>query len=642
MSRADAPVPFALVPPTTARWIPWTVGLVMAVALLPYAQTLGFGLTQYDDPWLIAGNTLLREPTIPGLCSVLFDLSPATRLSLGAEFLPVRDLSVMLDFALFGSWYAGHHLTNVLLYALFCGLCTLLVARIGLRPETVLAAGLLFALHPLHAESVAWLAERKGLLAGVFVVGTTLGFLRYIHQPTAARLGLCALLLVAAIFSKAVSLGVLGLLLVLLRVAPSESPGDPGTSEGTQPRGRTACRGSGRACIGGWLLLCGVGLAAFVPVFHVGRVLVIEARADQGLMEVLGLLGRIAGHYLRVLLLGGPLGTGYALPDGAAGLIQGAAGIMGLAGLGALLIRGLYRPGPRSAASLGAALMLVFFLPVSQVLAPLQNQVADRYMLLPSLGFCLLVALALERLHVPWLRRGLLVGVLAGSGVMSTLQAATWADPLALNQQALLAYPGNALAMVDLARLSAEAGRPDEAGRWLARARATKAAAEPTMGARIRLHEGLLLLRTGHLKEAERRFLEAIRLDENADRARANLASLLIAQGRKGEALAQARWAARIRPLRAHNQRVLGLAALAADELALAEAAFRKALTLEPGRVETLYNLALVHLRRGQQAKARVLLEKALVSQPGHAASRELLKALGPPESAAPPRRISE
>ena len=74
------------------RFNPSSPLLVALLGVLPYLQTLWFGLVDYDDPWLIQDNTLLREPSGAGLAQVWLDLSPELRLRLGAEYLPIRDM----------------------------------------------------------------------------------------------------------------------------------------------------------------------------------------------------------------------------------------------------------------------------------------------------------------------------------------------------------------------------------------------------------------------------------------------------------------------------------------------------------------------------------------------------------------------
>src|SRR5262249_51827136 len=94
------------------------LALALAAAAAIYAPTLARGLVTYDDPWLYQDNFVVGHPSWHALRVVFFDLDPHApeRYALGAEYLPVRDLSVMLDVALWGDAYGGFHLTNLLIY----------------------------------------------------------------------------------------------------------------------------------------------------------------------------------------------------------------------------------------------------------------------------------------------------------------------------------------------------------------------------------------------------------------------------------------------------------------------------------------------------------------------------------------------
>src|SRR5689334_21272628 len=80
-------------------------GLILAIVL--YAPTLGHWLVNYDDPWLVHDNWIVQHPAGGALRATLFDLSRDTRFVLGAEYLPVRDLTIMIDAAIWGETYGG-------------------------------------------------------------------------------------------------------------------------------------------------------------------------------------------------------------------------------------------------------------------------------------------------------------------------------------------------------------------------------------------------------------------------------------------------------------------------------------------------------------------------------------------------------
>jgi hypothetical protein len=99
-------VPFFSAPLPTARWTalarkhaPWLIALLVAVAYLP---SLPGGYLVYYDDWLVEENPILRLPLGEAMAKILFDLTHETRLRLGAEYLPVRDLSYLSDVQVLG------------------------------------------------------------------------------------------------------------------------------------------------------------------------------------------------------------------------------------------------------------------------------------------------------------------------------------------------------------------------------------------------------------------------------------------------------------------------------------------------------------------------------------------------------------
>ena len=591
---------------------PWAAPLLVGLlGALPYLQTIGFGLVSYDDPWLIRDNILLREPSWQGLWQIWFDLSAGLRLRLGAEYLPIRDLSVMLDWALFDDWYGGFHLTNVLLYSLFCAAFTGVIQQWTGRRLLAGIAGTLFALHPLHVESVAWLSERKGLLCGLLVMLAALLFRRVARRPSlAATLG-TALCLVAAVWSKAFGITGVGLLAALLWFFPPVIQAAPARQRDLRP----------------WLALAVVALvagAAFLPVWTVGNRLVVEQQFHGGgWLSTAWLMARVLGVYLKHLALGGPLAVTYPVPAGAAGTAAGVVGAVTAVALALLAAWTALRRGRWPLVGLAVACWWICFLPVSQLLVPLQNFLADRYMLLACLAPCLLVAHGLCRLSLPRLRAALVLALALLAGGLSTSQVRSWASSRALYRQALRANPRDVNAMIQLAVMASNQRHHSRASAWLTRARAL----QPD-NARVLMHQGLLMSRLGRTAEATALLRRAAHVDPTAHKARANLALLLARAGKHAEALKWARQAAQLNPLSAHNNRSLGVVALDRGLLDEARAAFAAAHRLEPHNPDNSYNLGVTALKREDRAAAARWFQLTLKRQPQHKDARAGLKSL--------------
>lgn len=146
--------------------------LLIGVVVLIYGRTVGFEFVPYDDPAFVTGNGYVNEGvTREGLLWAAANVDGGKTLQHpGAANLwhPVTWISHMIDVEVFGLNAGGHHLTNLLLHGLNGILVLLLGARLlGSRLLGFLLA-LLFLVHPLRVESVAWVSERKDVLSGVF------------------------------------------------------------------------------------------------------------------------------------------------------------------------------------------------------------------------------------------------------------------------------------------------------------------------------------------------------------------------------------------------------------------------------------------------------------------------------------------
>nr|WP_246525264.1 tetratricopeptide repeat protein [Geomobilimonas luticola] len=158
------------------------------ITLLVYLRALTCGFVNFDDTFYVVHNLDIRH-----LDGSLF--SQAFTTPFVELWMPLTWISLAVDYHFWGLNPMGYHLTNILLHAVNTGLVVLIADRfcrerfIGsddepaspnyLYPGMLLLAGLLFGIHPLRVESVAWVAERKDVLNGVFSLGAILWYLRY-------------------------------------------------------------------------------------------------------------------------------------------------------------------------------------------------------------------------------------------------------------------------------------------------------------------------------------------------------------------------------------------------------------------------------------------------------------------------------
>jgi tetratricopeptide (TPR) repeat protein len=137
--------------------------------VLPYLQTLRFGFVNYDDPGHVSENPVVRAGLTPSGLAWACGLGGPVPDARWYNW-PLTWLSHMADVSLFGSWAGGHHLTSVALHAVNAALVVAFIRSLGLPAAAAMFCGVVFAVHPVQVESVAWVSERKTLVSGCFML----------------------------------------------------------------------------------------------------------------------------------------------------------------------------------------------------------------------------------------------------------------------------------------------------------------------------------------------------------------------------------------------------------------------------------------------------------------------------------------
>ena len=354
------------------RQTAYLVLLLFAVTFALFGNTFRNGWT-YDDIPVVVENADTHS-----LEGFLRNTSPGR---------PLRELSYMVDYRLFGERPAGYHVQQLLWHGANGALIYLLLLELGATGLPALAGALLFLAHPLQVESVASVGHRKELLALFFALLSTFLYIRALAASGTARIGRLALSVAA--FGLAV-LGNETAAVLPLALAVYERLLAPGNRRMLLTRP--------------WLLPAAISVAVVAVVvshpwlFSAERLQ--QFYAKNGLpptSEYWPLLNgalRVYLFYLGKLVWPLDLGLEYAIPLSRE-LIQPLALVGGCALLASLtLVFLLGRRAPVAAFGLGW--FLVFYLPVSSFL-PISYLAADRYMYLPLAGLALLVAGLLPR-----------------------------------------------------------------------------------------------------------------------------------------------------------------------------------------------------------------------------------------------------
>jgi hypothetical protein len=193
----------------------WISLALAAMTLALYAPALRCQFLTFDDQAYVTENHLVRT----GL--TLHGIVAACRVTTAGNWHPLTLWSHMLDCQIYGLRPWGHHLTNVLLHAANSVLVFLLLKRMtGALWRSALVAAL-FAAHPSHVESVAWIAERKDVLSSFFFLWATSGYLDYVKKNNGRRMISAGVILLFALALMAKSMAVtLPFLLLLLDFWP--------------------------------------------------------------------------------------------------------------------------------------------------------------------------------------------------------------------------------------------------------------------------------------------------------------------------------------------------------------------------------------------------------------------------------------
>ena len=501
------------------------VAIYLALTILTwivFGQTLGHPFVQYDDQEYVYENPDITAGfTIHGLLRAFS--SPQIR-----NWHPLTTISHMLDCQLFGLNPTGHHFTSVLFHTVAALLLfTVLRAMTGALWRSAIVAAV-FAIHPLRAESVAWVAERKDVLSAVFFMLTLGAYVHYARQPSIRRYLLIVLFFALGLMAKPM-LVTLPLLLFLLDYWPLARNQKAGL---------------------GWRK----SIAEKIPLFFLSLVAavatLIAQRTTVNYSEELPLAWRIGNAVLSYVAYIGqmiwPARLAVFYPHVADRLSpwQVALAVVLLGGITALVF--LWRR-QRPYLLVGWLWYLVALFPViGFIQVGLQGR-ADRYSYLPQIGLYIALTWALADSALRSNRRR---AILAGAAAVvigalawrARIQTSYWSSTESLWNHALEVTTDNDVAHYNVAALLLKRGQVDEAISHYEKALNIRAENHEThyhLSVAL-LHDSLgnALIQKGRLDEALIHYRRAVELRDDFADAHSNLASLLARKGETAEAIA--------------------------------------------------------------------------------------------------------
>ena len=427
---------------------------VLALVILTYYPVFSSQFINYDDPSYVTSNDHVKA----GITADSFKWAFTTFYFY--NWHPLTWVSHMLDVEFFGLDPVWHHLTNLLFHVVNTLLLFLLFEKMTGATWKSLCLAALFALHPLHVESVAWVADRKDVLSALFWFLTMLTYVQYARKPRTVTYVLCLVIFILGLMSKPMII-TLPLVLLLIDYWPLRRIGEPNTDRGFanvfQSR---ALRYLLLEKVPFFLLSAGSALITYLAQASGGAVRShgsVLANVSNAMLSYI--------EYILKTFWPNRLSVFYPNRSDNALVFWGLLSLAMLAFLSWLAVRSArdYRY-----LLVGWLWYLVTLVPVIGFVKVGDHAMADRYTYVPLIGLFVIIIWGVgaltERLHLD--RRVMaaaIIAIVVTCSVLTNLQARRWHDSETLFRHALAVTKDNWVAHKNLAAALAQQGKLDEA-----------------------------------------------------------------------------------------------------------------------------------------------------------------------------------
>ena len=564
-----------------------------------YAQVIGHQFITLDDGWYIKDNSMVN-------CGVtLAGLAWAFTTFHEGNWHPLTWIAHMIDSQLFGVNAGGHLLVNALIHLANTLLVFWFLSRTthARWPSALVAA--LFALHPLHVESVAWAAERKDTLSTFFGLLSLISYTRYAEGHSRKWYAWTGLTLTLGLLAKPM-LVTWPFVMLLLDYWPLRR-----LSQSTSRKN--------------FLVSIAPLLREKLPLFAIvaaSCVITFFAQSHGGAVRTftdvpfaLRLLNVLVSYVKYLLLTFWPHDMAVYYPFTPIGIpawqIVGAAFLLIV-----IMASCLFQRKIRPYLIVGWLWFLGTLVPVIGLVQVGGQTMADRYFYIPSIGLLIAVVFGLAdiaktRRVAPSLSAAIAGVVLLVLATLTNAQIHLWSDSFTLFKHTLAVTPPNLIIENSLGIAMDNSGRYDEAA-----AHFEKALQVQRDHYEVLVNMGVTRYHQGQLPEAIEYYQAAIRSQPDAPEAHAQLALALWKQNRNADAYDEVRRASQLAPKDANIRNYLGIALGRLGRFPEAVDQLHEALRLNPNGAEVHYNLGLALLASGKPQESIAEFETALRLKP--------------------------
>jgi len=637
------------------------ISIALAVAVLAiYGPVVRYEFVNYDDGAYVFENRHVKQGLT--LDSVIWAFSNTEE----ANWHPLTWLSHMLDCQLFDLNAGLHHLTNILIHAASSVLLYLVLKRMTGAVWRSAAVAAVFAIHPTHVESVAWVAERKDVLSTFFWVLTTGAYVLYVERPGWGRYWLVVALLALGLMAKPM-LVTLPFTLLLLDFWPLKRLG--WSAAGGKPGTDAAFWSTARGLV--WEKAPLFVMAGIVSVVTYIAQQTVGAMSPVDELPVATRLGNAAISYVMYIGMAfwpGDMAVFYPYTTDLE-LWRIAGAVVVLAAVTVAAVMAYRRPSRLGRAVPGRPYLAVGWLWYLGTLVPViglvqvgSQSMADRFTYIPFVGLFMAIVWWIADLVPSGRRAQIGLGAawgaaLAAWAACAAFQVTHWQNTMTLFGHAIAVTKDNWVAYDNLGAALRKQDKIDEAiayireglrirpldagghgryGEALAAKGETQAAITEYQAA-LRLDSrqpevhnnfGSALYSLGRRDEAIRQYLKA--LDGKPDYAEAhhNLALAFTEEGNLTQAESHCRDALRYKPDFAGAHAALGNIFARQGNLNEAMAEYREALRLKPDSTEAHANLAIALASLGRPDEAEAHCREAIRSNPKSADAHDALAAV--------------
>jgi Flp pilus assembly protein TadD len=559
--------------------------LLSLIIIVSFEQVRNFDFINFDDQVYVTNNQYVRV----GLTrdSIIWAFTDSGRIF----WHPLTWLSHMLDYQLFGLNAGRHHIVNLLLHLANTLLLFNVLTQMTKAPWRSFFVAGAFALHPMHVESVAWVAERKDVLSVLFWMLTMIAYLRYARRPVITRYLLALILFILGLMAKPM-LVTLPFVLLLLDYWPLERMRITKYHENIGLDDANTNNIVHKPI--GYLLLEKVPFLILSAVFSIITFMDKSTFGELSVVENLSLSSRIGNAvvsyvvYMEKMIWPSRLAVLYLHPGNSLSIIK-----VVLSALLLLLISFfIYIARKRKYLTVGWLWYLGVFVPVIGFVQMGGQARADRYSYIPLIGLFVIIAWGTNELFAKWrfhkVASGVLIGIiLLACAVCTRLQVRHWRNNTTLFEHAIKVTENNYVAYSTLAELLLQEGKTQQAIEYFTEALRAK---PDFIGALNNL--GYALAKQGKYSEAEGYYRRALQIKPDFIEAHSNFAHALAHQGKFDEAILH--WTEMIR--------------------------------LDPGNPATHTNIAMILTRQGKFDEAIKHLTEALRIDPNNIKARENLR----------------